>query len=135
MEMREPESRYVTKAATDSLTAKFGWSHEDWMQDWPLEISNEILLDDCLREYDGLTDDDEKFLLMTAMLYALDEKNEEEAGLYTDRISKFLNRDFDIHKHTIYYWALYSNLEPEDEFRMASFLRGVWNNNHRLSDI
>lgn len=123
-----PKARYVTKAASQAVASKFGWTYEDWMQDWPLEISDEVILKDCLHEYEKLRDDDEKFVLMKAMLFALgEEENDIEVKLRWVQISKFLNEDFDIHKSTIYYWTHYDNPESEDEFRITPFLRKFWN--------
>jgi hypothetical protein len=123
-----PEARHATKASSQTVAGKFGWTYEGWMQDWPLEISDQVILKDCIREYEQLRDDDEKFVLMEAMLFALDrEENDTEVELRWEQISKFLHEDFDIHKSTIYYWTLYGNSELEHEFRITPFLRKIWN--------
>ncbi len=117
----------------ESIIAKFKWSHHDWMQDWPLEISDEINIYECLQEYGGLTNEDEKFLLMKAVLYALEEvKSEEEFEKYGEQVSELLNKDFSIHISTIYYWTLYSD-EEFDGFRITPLMRIIWNNNIKRS--
>lgn len=104
----------------------------DWMQDWPLEITDEISIRDCLNEYKKLSDDDEKFLLMKAILYTLDEEmneNELELELYSDEVIELLNRDFAIHEFTVFYWTLYKHPESENGFEITPLMRKVWDMN------
>ncbi|WP_156140663.1 hypothetical protein [Sporocytophaga myxococcoides] len=125
MKTGKPEPRYSTKAAIDSLINKFGWTCKDWMQDWPLEISNEIDINICLKEYGQITDEDEKFVLMEAILYALDEfENKKNFENIADQVRDLLNQDFEIHKYTIYKWTLYES--EIEEFRITPLLRRIW---------
>jgi len=125
MKTEKPKSRHSTKVALDSLINKFGWTYEDWMQDWPLEISNEIDIDQCLKEYRQITDEDEKFLLMEAILYVLDElENEKNFESPADQVRDLLYQNFEIHKYTIYKWTLYDT--EIEEFRITPFLRMIW---------
>jgi hypothetical protein len=95
---------------------------------WPLEISNEIKIDACILEYRLIKDEDEKFLLMEGILYALDElTNENDFKYYSDQVSNLLKIDFDIHKFTIYYWTLYDDTEI-DAFNITPLLREIWDN-------
>jgi hypothetical protein len=127
MKANKPDPRYTTRAAADSLIAKFGWTCKDWMQDWPLEISNEVQIDDCIQEYERLTDEDEKFLLMKAILYALDEVTaDEDFKYYNNQVSNLLIKDFNLHEFTVYYWTLYENPEFEG-FRITPSMRQIWN--------
>ncbi|GAL86023.1 hypothetical protein MYP_3252 [Sporocytophaga myxococcoides] len=95
------------------------------MQDWPLEISNEIDINICLKEYGQITDEDEKFVLMEAILYALDEfENKKNFENIADQVRDLLNQDFEIHKYTIYKWTLYES--EIEEFRITPLLRRIW---------
>ena len=130
MNKRKPEPRFVTQKAIQTLSARFDWTYMDWMQDWPLEITNEISICDCLNEYKKLSDDDEKFLLMEAILYGLDEEtNEIEFKKYGAEVIELLNRDFAIHESTVFYWTLYDHPESEDGFKITPMMRKVWKMN------
>jgi hypothetical protein len=95
MNYQEPEQRYQTRAAMDTIALRMGWNFEMWMQDWPLEISDEIVIENCLWEYSLLQDDDEKFVLMNGILFALDHVVEGELfKVYCRQISALLKRDF-----------------------------------------
>jgi len=127
--MEKPEPRYSGLAAQNALIEKFGWSHEGWMQDWPLEISAQINIRDCIEEYEGLTDSDEKFLLMTAILYALDDcADQQQFEYYGTQVSKLLLANFDLHKFTIYYWTLYETSPGSDDdvFTITPLMRKIW---------
>ncbi|QKJ29868.1 hypothetical protein HQ865_08900 [Mucilaginibacter mali] len=121
----KPDPRYITREAFISIREKIEWPYGDWMQDWPLEISDKIDLASCLGLYPRLIDEDEKFLLMQGMLFALDEANENDLKLYSQKITEVLKSDFDIHKSTIYYWTLYGT-ESEDGFTITPLMQRIW---------
>ncbi|MBD1366053.1 hypothetical protein IDJ77_19740 [Mucilaginibacter sp. ZT4R22] len=125
MNNQEPELRFATRAATQSIIDKFKWPFEEGMQDWPLEVSDEIDLAFCIQEYPKLVDEDEKFLLMHGMLFALDETQGEPFAQCSYQISEFLKADFDIHKYTIYYWACFKD-NIADGFAISPMARNVW---------
>jgi|GEM_PF-7043373 len=126
--MKKPEPRYYSSAARQSLIEKFGWPYQEWMQDWPLEISGKINIQLCVKEYERLIDSDERFLLMQAILYALDGCTEEQDfEYYSAEVSRLVNMDFDLHKFTIYYWTLYEHPEFDvDEFNITPLMRRIW---------
>ena len=102
------------------------------MQDWPLEISHEIAIADCLREYPLLSDEDEKFLLMHAILYALDDITDEALfAIYAREVEYLLREEFSLHRNTIYYWTCYAMGEDEtneeDGFQITPLMRTIWN--------
>lgn len=104
------------------------------MQDWPLEISHEINLAFCLREYCKLTDEDEKFLLMRGILYALDDVQGDDFEPYSQRTIELLKTDFDLHKFTIHYWTLYRDYPDESEgFTITPLMRDIWNSHSGAS--
>ncbi|MBK0403156.1 hypothetical protein I5M27_09180 [Adhaeribacter sp. BT258] len=135
MEKKGPNPRYITRQAADGIISKLNWRYEEWMQDWPLEISQEINIKDCLQEYKNLQSDDEKFVLMQGILYALDEETtNSELEYYWKEISELLIKDFKIHEYTIFYWGLYEGGENEDPategFRITPLMQEIWNKNN-----
>lgn len=132
MKYRKPESRFATQEAIHTLSARFNWTYMDWMQDWPLEITDEISIPDCLNEYRKLSDDDEKFVLMEAILYTLDvEPNEIKFKKYCDEVTELLNRDFDLHEYTIFYWTRYEKPELKVRFKITPMMREIWKRNEK----
>ena len=125
MNKSEPEYRYATRAAILTISEKFKWPFENSMQDWPLEVSDKIDLDVAIREYPNLTDDDEKFVLMQGILYALDGLQGEDFDRYSIPITKLLKENFNLHQATIHYWTLY-NTDFEDGFRITPLMRNIW---------
>ena len=125
-----PEARYPTTAeACAEVIKKFGWRIEPWMQDWPLEISHEIDLQRCIDQYPNIQSEDEKFLLMQGILYALGQVNDDVLlNTYAVSVRHILGEDFELHKPTIYYWTLYDNIANHlDEFSITPMAREVWN--------
>ncbi len=125
MKAPEPDYRFYTLEARSAIIERFSWPFEDWMQDWPLEVSEKIDLSFCLQEYPKLTNDDEKFLLMEGILFALDEVQGEEFEPYSQIAAGFLKTDFDTHEFTIYRWTLYGT-NFEDGFTITPLMRDIW---------
>ena len=139
MKKGKPIPKYITRQAADKLINRLNWRHEDWMQDWPLEISQEINIDDCILEYKKLINEDEMFLLMKGILYALDgESTDSELEFYWKEVSELLIKDFKVHEYTIYYWCLYEdglNEDPETEgFRITPLMQEIWNTRKTNND-
>lgn len=132
MNTTEPTPRYHTPKARLSIIEKFKWRYENWMQDWPLEVWDEIDLTACLKAYPKLIDDDEKFLLMRGILYALDEVQGDDFEPYSQKTIALLKTDFDVHKFTIYYWTLYGDNPDEGEgFTITPLMRDIWNSQQK----
>jgi hypothetical protein len=128
---QEPPQRFVTERAREAMLVRYGWSFCDWMQDWPLEITAEINIDQCIADYDDLTDDDEKFLLMVAILYRLDDLvDHQNYHSCCKKVSALLTKDFELHKHTIYYWTMYGTEDTDDGFNITPLMRNVWHNRY-----
>lgn len=125
MDMNQSATWYHSPEALTAIVEKFKWPYENSMQDWPLEISDQIDLAFCLEEYPKLTATDEKFLLMRGILYALDEYKADDIDKYVQKTAGFLRADFDIHKATVYYWTLYGT-QIRDGFNITPFMRTVW---------
>jgi hypothetical protein len=121
----EPQARFATAAATKSVSSKLNWRHENGMQDWPLEVSHEINISEALATYDS-SSEDEKFVIMEGLLYALDEVEEKsDFNKFSLQIGDLLERDFSLHEYTIYYWTLYGS-ENVDEFNITPLCREIW---------
>ena len=128
--MKKEESNQqqsTERSAIVSLIKRFGWTFEDWMQDWPLEISKEVKIENCLNEYRWLSGEAEKVLLMKAILYALEESADEERNKHLDQVTGLLEKDFKIHEATIYYWTLYGSPDFE-KFRITPRMLQIWDN-------
>ena len=126
MDTQEPKSRYASSDAIRSVAKIFRWTNEEWMQDWPLEISEEVDIQKCLEGYDDLKED-EKFVLMEAMLYALDETvDNKKFDQFSTEISEILKRDLELHEYTVYYWTMYGSPEIIGDFNVTPMCRQVW---------
>jgi hypothetical protein len=126
MEADEPQERLGTRKAIDSLANRLGWTHEGWMQDWPIEIADEIEIRPCLEAYGGF-DEDERFVAMEGMLYALDLcSDKKKFNQFWTELSPILERDFHIHEYTIYYWTLFGEPNAEGIFSITPMCRNVW---------
>lgn len=119
--------RFPSAEAYAAIIKRFGWRDDSWMQDWPLEISHEIDLQYCISEYCNLESDDEKYLLIQGVLYALAEINDDILFIrYITAVREILEYDFEVHKSTIYYWTLYENAYSIDEFNITPMARELW---------
>ena len=123
----EPQARFPTIKAINAVCLKLNWRHNLAMQDWPLEISDENKITETIKEYRLSGDDDEKFVLMEGLLYALDEVTDKsEFAKFSLQIQDLLEDNFLVHEFTIYYWTLYGN-DSTDQFAITPMCRDVWN--------
>lgn len=123
----QPKERYSTRKAIDKLVKELNMPHENWMQDWPYEIADSSQIDRYINYYQTITDEDEKLLLMRAILQATEEQDSQELLLkYWDTIHHFLNEDFHIHEYTIYYWCCFDNDDLEDCWKITSLMRNLF---------
>ena len=125
METREPESRFSTREAMYSLSKKFAWTINDDMPDWPFEIAQDVDIKKCIKSYYRLTDD-EQFVLMEAMLFALNEiENALTFDKYALEISGILKTDFHLHEYTVYSWIRH-NIEASEGIKVTPICLRVW---------
>jgi hypothetical protein len=146
-----PPPRYVNHALAERLNTLVAVAYHDSMQDWPLEVADPALLREFCDAYEDesiLFDRDERFALMKLILYSLDESEElqdwlEDKGTrgvaaaephpvtLPDRVIALLRRDFLLHLHTINYWRLPEETNPEYLFVITPLLRQVWDECYR----
>jgi len=123
----EPPFRWGTKKAIDELAKELDLPNEEWMQDWPYEVANDSDIEKYIAHYKTLADEDKKFVLMKAIIQAIEEQTTEELFLrYWDEIKPILEEDFTIHEYTIYYWSCFDIEDLDDCWIITSFMRQLW---------
>jgi hypothetical protein len=130
----EPPVRYPTREAIDKLSKKLNLRHEDWMQDWPIEVVVFSDIEKYLACYETLTDEDEKFVLMEAIIDATENQKTEDSFIaYCCRVKQLLQKDFGIHEYTIHYWSCFETDSLEDCWRITPLMRQLWYDNKKSS--
>lgn len=111
----------------DELATDLNLRKEDWMQDWPYEITEPSDIEKYIAHYEKLSDEDQKFVLMEAIIQATEDQETEVLFLeYWHRVQLLLEQDFAIHAYTIHYWACFDNEDLEDSWRIAPYIRQLW---------
>ena len=125
--MIEPEFRCGTAKAIQKLVKELNMPYEDWMQDWPYEVASPNEIDKYICYYRKLTDDDEKFVLMEAIIQATEDLNTDKLfEEYLSIIKHLLEDNFTIHQYTIYYWASFDNEDIDDCWKISLFMRELF---------
>lgn len=121
--------QYVTKEAVEGLVRKINLPMPGrYSQDWEYEVSDSSRVAEFLSFYENIAlNKEEKFALMIIIISSyndaiVEEKTEESIA---ERIKYLLLNDADIHKNTIFYWALLDEDDLEDCFAITSFMREV----------
>jgi hypothetical protein len=116
--------------ARNFLTEDLHLLWEDWMQDWPLEVSDPGRIEEFCAYYDAATDNDIRFDVMGLALYSLEELGvaTEEGQAHWAWFEKRLAENFGLHGHPIAYWALLDEPELEHDrcFGLSPVMRKVW---------
>jgi hypothetical protein len=135
--MDEPPPRYGY-AAGERVQELLGVYYDGWMQDWPLEVSDASRLAEFCDAYEHLDlSRIEKFALMQLILFSLDDSQEIDDWLagepapLVSRIRALLRRNFVLHLHTVEYWRMPEETDPENVFKVTHLLREVWDENYR----
>ena len=124
--------RYPGRAAVARIESLLNLGSEDWMQDWPLEVSDASRLEEFCDLYEfgaEELDNDTRLALMQLILYSLEIAGEELFAAMERRIERLLCRDFAFHIHTINYWRMAEEPEdadPEHVFPPTPLARRVW---------
>lgn len=125
--MIEPKPRYGSKKAIDKLVKELNMPHDNWMQDWPYEIANPDEIDNYINHYRTITDEDEKFVLMQAIIQATEDQDNQELLLkYWNTIRHFLEENFNIHEYTIHYWCCFDTENIEDCWKISPLMRALF---------
>ena len=121
--------RFATGAAISRLDAEFGFSPDQYSQDWEIEVADGRRLLEFVDAYSALSlDDDERFALMALIVASADDALEFHRldGQLWNRVHDLLVADSPIHAHTIHYWCC-PNAAGEDEcFTLSPRMRDVW---------
>jgi hypothetical protein len=119
--------RFPTAAAVDALARRFALPNDPNMQDWPWEVADPERLDEFLAAYEGdELSDDERFVLMEMILQAF-----EDVGRSTGfdprwlRTLEAIDRNIDLHAHSVWYWSMLETEDPEDQWLVTPFLRRI----------
>lgn len=128
----EPIFRCATRKAIDELAQELNLPNEEWMQDWPIEVTNPSDIDRYLDHYKTLTDDDKKFVLMEGIIDAMEYQPTEALFIKKcDKVKSLLEKDFQIHAYTIYYWACFDIENVEEWWKITPTMRKIWQDNHK----
>ncbi|MEJ5146924.1 hypothetical protein [Sphingobacterium sp. MYb388] len=128
----EPIFRCATEKAIDELAQELNLPNEEWMQDWPIEVTNPSDIDRYLDHYKTLTDDDKKFLLMEGIIDATEYQPTETLFIKNcDKVKLLLEKDFHIHAYTIYQWACFDIADIEEWWKITPIIRKIWQDNHK----
>lgn len=123
----EPVFRCATRKAIDELAQELNLPHEDWMQDWPYEVVVHSDIVKYIEHYKTLIDEDKKFVLMEAIIQAIEDQATEELFIkYWNETKPILEEDFTIHEYTIHYWSCFDIEELEDCWLITPFMRKIW---------
>jgi len=130
MEVREQYRRYPTRAALDSLSARFGLRNEPGMQDWEYEVADAARTEEFLRalETEHLTDD-ERFTLSETVMECFEDLARAGTDLSTSpqwhRFGRLLRARPSLHAQTLCYWALVGS-SLEDAWYVSPLVRPLW---------
>lgn len=125
--MKEPKYRNGTGLAMKSIARKLNLPFENWMQDWPIEVVDASNIDKYIDHYKTCIDDDEKFILMQAIIQATEEQpNEMKFSKYWQQVRPILIDDYGIHEYTIYYWSRFEAIDETECWKISEQMREVW---------
>ena len=129
MEIKEPKFRCGTEKAIRELAHELELPFDSGMQDWSYEIANPSEIEKYIRLYDILNDEDKKFVLMEAIIQAVeDQKKTTLFNKYWQETQKRLISDFETHQYTVFYWSLFENENSEDCWKLTPNMRTIWAN-------
>ena len=129
--MRRPSipPRYPTAAAHHRLAELLRLPEPPGGQDWEIELADPGRVGEFLDVYDTAElDDDERFTLMELIVASYDDLLEFGGGdrsLHWPRVRDHLLRRFELHGHTVQYWALPDENDPENFFTFTPRAREV----------
>jgi len=108
--------------AEKKLSESLGLTWDKSIQDWDLINSNPERIDDFLKAYKVLDDDDEKFILMQLIVASFDDFQSDKNFDFKlwDKCSNILENEHFIHIHTIFYWSKKEN--QSDHFFISPFM-------------
>lgn len=112
----------------DELAELFNYEIRKDDQDWTYTIAESHRLDEYLAAYNTLImDEDTKFSLMEMIIEALHDLETLELKIDSwPKVKTTLKSEFDLHKYTIWYWALWDTDDPKNRWDIAYLFRSLW---------
>ena len=126
MKIKEPEFRYGGN--WHELADLFGYKIDIHDQDWTYTIVEPDRIDEYIQAYDTkITNEDTKFSLMEMIIQSLTEqKNEKLMKEKWKLVKPILNKDFNLHEYTIYYWCSWDNENIDNCWEVTPLIREFW---------
>lgn len=131
---------YPTPAEIRFLTERLNLPPDfEWMQDWPVEVSDAARLREFCDLYEeGALKEEVQSAVMYLILCSLDDATPREIGeegvlatkeleAQTNRIDRWLRQDFDRYTYIIDYWRVGNDPNPEYGFAISPLMRRIWN--------
>jgi hypothetical protein len=128
MNIKEPKFRCGSN--WQELATLFDYKIGKYDQDWTYTIIEPQRIEDYIKAYDtSITNEDTKFSLMEMIIQSLTEQDTEAImHLKWKKVKELLNRDFDLHEYTIYYWCCWENEDIDDCWEVTPLMRAFWVN-------
>jgi len=126
MKIKEPEFR--CGGNWQELADQFGYEISKHDQDWTYTIVESDRIEEYIQAYGTkITNEDTKFSLMEMIIQSLTEQeNEKLMNEKWKQVKPILNKDFDLHEYTIYYWCCWDNDDIDDCWEVTPLLREFW---------
>jgi hypothetical protein len=122
--------RYITRASMDRINRLLDLPYREEMQDWPIEVADPMRLHEFCDLYEsGGLGNEEKFALMQLIVASLDDlpwEGTDGDEKTEERVDRLLCQDFVLHLHTVQYWCLQDETDPENVFAVTPLLRQIW---------
>ena len=126
MKIKEPEFR--CGGNWQELADLFDYEIDKHDQDWTYTIVESDRIEEYIQAYDTkITNEDTKFSLMEMIIQSLTEQ--EDKKLMEEKwklVKPILNKDFDLHEYTIYYWCCWDNDNIDDCWEVTPLIREFW---------
>jgi hypothetical protein len=129
MNIIEPEFRYPTRAAIDSLAKHFDLPNSLEMQDWEWEVADYNRINEFVAEFrsDSLSDD-EKFTLLEIIIQSFEESDTDlnTNDLWLEVLS-LIEKNFKLHSYSVWYWSDCQN--ENNGWNVTPFMRRIYEKN------
>lgn len=127
--------RYPTPAVRRLINDRFKLPDDDNYQDRPLEVSDQVRVEEFLNAYEREPwSDDERYALMELILFSYEERLMLDVELnraLRNRLRGTLLQAFELHRPTVEYWCCFPE-DPADwdveeyQFPVTPLAREVW---------
>ena len=128
--MIKPNFRCGTSKANYELADELNLPIDSITQDWSYTVGQASDIAKYISHYNLTLDEDKKFVLMEIIIQATENQTDKASfQKYWDKIKVLLERDFSIHKYTIFYWSCFDSPNIEDNWKISENMRELWNKN------